>query len=158
SSQNALSVGERTPAHRQESREKQLKLESGALRAPTGALRLATVKKGQDRSADTEDLSNAVKIFWNKRTREKAGRPSPLHPRKPPRLGKIRFNWIPTRDLVRPWPFAIFMWAAIVVAAFAVLAVYAHKNAFAPDAIPAPHTRMNLAMTPAIATRVNGNS
>src|SRR3989442_6364839 len=51
-------------------------------------------------AASTEAV-NSLKIFWDKRTREKAGRPSPLHPQTPPRPGKIRFNWIPTRDLVR---------------------------------------------------------
>ena len=133
-------------------------LDSGALRAPTGSLDLKGIEKPETRPAGVAELSNSLQVFWAKRTRDKAGRPSPLHPRKPPRLGKARFNWTPSRDLVRPWPFAIFVWAAAVIAAFAVLAVYAHKNAFAPEAISDPHTRMSLAITPVIATRVNGNS
>src|SRR6266496_3839872 len=110
-------------------------------------------------SPASKDLAQAaLDLFWGKRTREKAGRKSPLHPRRPPRLGKIRFNWTPTRDLVRPWPFAIFIWAAVAIAAFAVLAVYADKNAFAPQAISDPHTRTSLKTKPLIATRVNADS
>jgi hypothetical protein len=158
SSQYALSVGEHETTHRQESYRQQLQLDSGALRAPTGSLELKGIEQPEPRAAGVAELSNALQVFWAKRTRDKAGRPSPLHPRKPPQLGKARFNWTPSRDLVRPWPFAIFVWAAALIAAFAVLAVYAHKNAFAPEAISDPHTRMSLGITPVIATRVNGNS
>lgn len=146
SSQYALTVGDREPIGRG----------SGALRVPTGSLDLPEEPKG--RSAPPAELSNALKVFWGKRTREKAGRPSPLHPRTPPRLGKIRFNWVPSRDLIRPWPFAIFIWAVIVVATFAGLAAFAHKNAFAPEAVSDPHTRRIFARTPPVASQVNGNS
>jgi hypothetical protein len=121
-------------------------------------LDLSVFEKVKSRGAAAEELTNALKVFWNKRTREKAGRPSPLHPRTPPHLGKMRFNWTATRDLIRPWPFAIFIWAVIVVATFSALAAFAHKNAFAPDAISAQHTRMNLSITPVIAKQANGNS
>src|SRR5262249_8632031 len=128
-SQIAVDVGERETGQQKGGHERQriAKTESGSL-VGTGPLDSASSEKLKRQSAESESLSNALKVFWNKRTREKAGRPSPLHPRKPPRLGKARFNWMPTRDLVRPWPFAVFVWAAVVVAAFAVLAVYAQKN------------------------------
>jgi FHA domain-containing protein len=156
--QFALSVGEREPIHKQERYQKQLQVDSGALRAPTAELDLKAFEKLKDRMGGAADLSNALQVFWGKRTREKAGRPSPLHPHAPPRLGKIRFNWTPTRDLIRPWPFAIFSWATVAIAAFAVLAVYAHKNAFAPEAISDPHTRTSLKIKPVIATQVNADS
>ena len=57
-------------------------------------------------------------VFWEKRKREagKMQRLSPMRPQTPPRvLGKARFNWTPTRDLVRPWPMSIFTWGVIVV-------------------------------------------
>jgi len=60
--------------------------------------------------------------------------------------------------LIRPWPFALFIWAVIIVAAFAAIAAFAHKNAFAPEAISDPHTRKNLTITPVIAKQPNGNS
>jgi pSer/pThr/pTyr-binding forkhead associated (FHA) protein len=158
SSQYALNVGERETTHQREAYQKQVQIDSGALRAPTGSLDPKATEKLETPTAGGTALENAVQVFWAKRTRDKAGRPSPLHPRKPPRLGKARFNWTPTRDLVRPWPFALFIWAAVAIAAFAVFGAYAHKIAFAPEAISDPHTRMTLAMTPSIATRVNGNS
>ncbi len=159
--QFALTVGERETAHQRESHRRHsgiAKGESGALRAPTGPLNLSAAEQLRTRIQDAGEVSNALKVFWNKRTREKAGRPSPLHPRRPPRLGKIRFNWIPSRDLVRPWPFAIFIWAVIVVATFSALAAFAHKNAFAPGAISEAHIEANLTVTPTIAKQANANS
>lgn len=104
------------------------------------------------------DVVNSIKVFWEKRTREKAGRPSPLHPRTPPRVGKIRFNWIPTRDLVRPWPFAIFLWAVIVVGTLSAVAAFAYKKAFTPRPLSAAHTRSGFVLTPAIAKQPNAGS
>ena len=112
--QFALSVGARESIHKPGRYKQQLPLDSGALRAPTADLDLKAFEKLKHRTGGAADLSNALQVFWGKRTREKAGRPSPLHPHTPPRLGKIRFNWTPTRDLIRPWPFAIFIWATVV--------------------------------------------
>ena len=62
---------------------------------------------------DDTEIAQALNVFWEKRKREagKMQRTSPLRPQKPMRvLGKARFNWTPTRDLVRPWPLAVFIW------------------------------------------------
>jgi hypothetical protein len=112
-------------------------------------------------SAPVEEESEAaLAVFWDKRKREagKITRPSPLRPHAPPRLGKARFNWAPTRDLVRPWPFAILTWAAIVVAVLTVVAAFSFTTAFSPSPVSNPHTRTALSMTPAIANRPNGNT
>lgn len=109
-------------------------------------------------TAPTSEATSSLKVFWGKRSREKAGRPSPLHPRTPPRVGKIRFNWIPTRDLVRPWPFAIFIWAAIVVGALSTVAAFAYKNAFTPQPLSASHASTSLALLPPIAKYANSGS
>jgi len=109
-------------------------------------------------AAPSSETTNSLKVFWDKRTREKAGLPSPLHPRTPPRLGKIRFNWIPTRDLVRPWPFAIFIWALIVVATLSAVAAVKYKIAFAPEPISTPHTTSAFTLMPAIAKQPIGSS
>ena len=140
--QFAVNIGERVTRHTGELYQKQL-----AVKQKTG-----------DLIARSPEVVNSLKVFWDKRTREKAGRPSPLHPRTPPRLGKIRFNWIPTRDLVRPWPFAIFIWAVIVVGSLSAVAAFSYKIAFAPEPISAPHTRQALTLTPAIAKRPDGGS
>ncbi|MDQ2921131.1 MAG: FHA domain-containing protein [Acidobacteriota bacterium] len=158
--QFALAIGERESPHKIEKYKRQLASRvTGALKVPTGALEESVDRqKVRSGTGGLSDLKNSLQVFWSKRTREKAGRQSPLHPRTPPSLGKIRFNWKPTRDLVRPWPFAIFIWAVIVVGAFAAFAVFAHKNAFAPDSISDPHTRKTFALLPAIAKQANGNS
>ncbi|MDQ6652361.1 MAG: FHA domain-containing protein [Acidobacteriota bacterium] len=135
--QYALHVGEREPRHKVE--------------------RLKTQPAVEDRVADS-GVASSLRVFWDKRTREKAGRLSPLHPQTPPRLGKARFNWTPTRDLIRPWPLAIFVWALIVVGALSAVAAFKYKNAFAPQPISAPHTRQNFTLMPAIAKQPNGSS
>ncbi len=78
-----------------------------------------------DKTQDSAEVSQALNVFWEKRKREagKMQRGSPLRPQKPMRvLGKARFNWTPTRDLVRPWPFSIFVWGFLAVALFSVVA------------------------------------
>jgi len=156
SSEFAFNVGDRAPAY--EPKTGEMRKVSGALQATTGSLNKTALEKMEGRTLTSPELTNALKVFWGKRTREKAGRPSPLHPRRPPRTGKARFNWTGTRDLIRPWPFAIFIWAVLVVATFAALAAFAHKNAFAPEAVSDPHTRNSLTIKPAIAKQANANS
>jgi hypothetical protein len=136
--QFALNVGERETRHREESHQKQLVTEP--------------------RPHGSSEIADALKVFWGKRTREKAGRPSLLHPQTPPRPGKARFNWTPTRDLVRPWPFSIFIWAFILVGGLSVVAAYKYKTAFTPGPLSAPHTRTAFTLTPAIARQPNGSS
>jgi len=156
----ALNVGERESSHKLDVYKAQIvRRESGPLKTPTGSLNVSSGERQRSGAVTgLSDVMNALKVFWGKRTREKAGRKSPLHPQTPPRPGKFQFNWTPTRDLVRPWPFAIFIWAAIVVATLATFAAFAHKNAFAPnEPISTAHTRTAFTLTPPIAKRPNGN-
>jgi hypothetical protein len=137
--QFALNVGERKPVHKVETYKKQI--------------------NAARRVAGKPEVSSSLKIWWDdKRTREKAGRLSPLHPRTPPLLGKAQFAWMPTRDLVRPWPFAIFIWAVIVIGTLSAVAAVKYKIAFAPKRISASHTRTAFAMMPAIAKQASGGS
>ncbi|MDT5261621.1 MAG: hypothetical protein QOC61_625, partial [Acidobacteriota bacterium] len=81
----------------------------------------------QPPTEETTEMAQALNVFWEKRKREagKMQRVSPLRPQKPMRvLGKARFNWTPTRDLVRPWPFSIFVWGFAVVAALSAVAAF----------------------------------
>jgi pSer/pThr/pTyr-binding forkhead associated (FHA) protein len=158
--QFGLNVGEREAIHKLEAYETRSHADrgSGPLKI-TGPL--VEPSKGKTVDGEVEHqaaIANALRIFWEKRTREKAGRPSPLHPRKPPHLGKARFNWVPTRDLSRPWPVAIFVWAAIGVAAFSTIAAFAHRVTFAPGPISDSHTRKSFVLTPAIATTANNEA
>lgn len=104
------------------------------------------------------DVAQALDLFWGKRTREKAGRPSPLHPLRPPRVGKARFNWTPTRDLVRPWPFSVFLWSIVVLGALSIGAAFLYTSAYSPAPVSDSHETMNLTLTPAIAKRPNAGS
>jgi hypothetical protein len=138
SRQMALNPGEREARHETDARSRQSAIDSPTVN-PFAAV-------------------NALQVFWGKRTREKAGRPSPLHPRTPPRLGKARFNWRSTRDLVRPWPFGIVIWAFLVFGALSIVAAIKYKTLFAPGKVSDPHARSAFTLTPAIARQPNNNS
>jgi len=120
---------------------------------------------GEDRKPaaeePSEEVSQALNVFWEKRKREagKMQRVSPLRPQKPMRvLGKARFNWTPTRDLVRPWPFSVFVWGAALVALASVAAAYFYSAAFAPAPISAAHAAARISSEPAIAARANASA
>jgi hypothetical protein len=103
----------------------------------------------------------ALDVFWEKRKREagKVSRPSPLRPRQPaPKLGKARFNWKPTRDLERPWPFSIFTWGVVVVGLLSIVAAFSYTSAFSPAPLSNAHARSDFTLTPAIAREPNANS
>lgn len=106
----------------------------------------------------SSDVADALDLFWGKRTREKAGRQTPLHPRQPPRLGKARFNWTPTRDLVRPWPFQVFTWSLVIIGLVSVAAAIWYTSAYSPAPVSEPHLRSSMTMTPAIAKRANSRA
>ena len=102
-----------------------------------------------------------IDVFWERRKkREKAARPSPLHPRLQARPGKVRWNWLPTRDLARPWPFSIFIWGTIMVAAFAIITALSFASAYSPAPLSSPHQRANFALAAdgKIANKLNSNS
>jgi hypothetical protein len=112
-------------------------------------------------AADSFDISQTLNVFWEKRKREagKMDRLSPLRPRKPARvLGKARFNWTPTRDLERPWPFSIFVWGFAAVALCAAVAAVVYAQAYAPAPVSPAHARATLDAEPPIARRANASA
>ena len=122
------------------------------------ARRAAEAGETEAKTAAPSETPDAIKIFWNSRTRERAARRSRLHPKPPKVLGRERFNWTPTGDLVRTWPKAVFTLAAIVVGMLSVGAAIKYKTAFAPRPVSAPHARTDFALTSAIARRPSGGS
>ena len=107
------------------------------------------------------EVAQALNVFWEKRKREagKMQRGSPLRPQKPMRvLGKARFNWTPTRDLVRPWPASVFVWGFAVVLALSALAAYVYAEAYAPAPISSAHAAAAGRSDPPIAARANASS
>lgn len=112
-------------------------------------------------SAEMAGLAQALNVFWEKRKREagKMQRVSPLRPQKPMRvLGKARFNWTPTRDLVRPWPFSIFVWGTAFIVALSAVAAYVYAEAYAPAPISAAHAAAAIRSQPPIAARANASA
>jgi hypothetical protein len=112
-------------------------------------------------SQEFTQLAQALNVFWEKRKREagKMQRVSPLRPRKALRvLGKARFNWTPTRDLVRPWPFSIFVWGTALVIALSAVAAYVYAEAYAPAPISSGHVAAAFRSQPPIAARPNAGS
>jgi hypothetical protein len=118
----------------------------------------APVGSRETTTPGADEVAQALDLFWGKRSREKAAHKSLLHPRRPPRLGKARFNWTPTRDLIRPWPFAVFLWAAVVLGVLSVAAAFGYTAAFAPAPISSAHSRMSLLLTPPVAKEPNAGS
>lgn len=110
---------------------------------------------------DTSEVAQALNVFWEKRKREagKMQRGTPLRPQKPMRvLGKARFNWTPTRDLVRPWPFSVFVWGTALVAVLSVVAAYVYAEAYAPAPVSAAHAAAAIRSQPPIAARANASA
>ncbi len=106
-------------------------------------------------------VADALKEFWDKRTRDKAARPSPLHPKQVARPGKAQFSWKPTRDLARTWPASVFIWAAVIIGAVSIAAAFWYAQAFSPGAVSRVHVQSSLSgatPTTAIAAQPNANS
>jgi hypothetical protein len=70
--------------------------------------------------------------------------------------GKAMINWKPTRDLRRPWRFALFVWAFLLVGAVAVVAYYKYPETYAPLPLASPHALSKEQSS--IAAASNGNS
>ncbi len=81
-----------------------------------------------------------LKVFWEKRTREKEDWGTRLRPTEKPKPGKAMFNWRPTGDLRRPWRFALFIWAFSIVGALGLFAFLNYPQAYSPKPLSNPHT------------------
>jgi pSer/pThr/pTyr-binding forkhead associated (FHA) protein len=83
---------------------------------------------------------DVLKVFWDKRTRDKEDRGSRLRPVEKPRPGKAMINWRPTRDLRRTWRVGLFVWAFLLISAIGVLAFFKYPVAYAPEPLSTAHT------------------
>lgn len=101
----------------------------------------------------------ALKVFWDKRKREagKIAEKTPLRPKGDRRVGKIQFNWRPTRDLRKLWRKSYFIWGAAIVAILSVAALFVYNQVYSPGAISAPHLSGD-AGERNIALRANGGN
>jgi len=86
-----------------------------------------------------EPHGDVLKVFWEKRTREKEDWGTRLRPTEKPVPGKAMFNWRPTRDLRRPWRTGLFIWAFLLITAVGVFAYFRYPTAYEPDPLSNPH-------------------
>ncbi|PYT01717.1 MAG: hypothetical protein DMF63_02405 [Acidobacteria bacterium] len=101
-------------------------------------------------------IDDVLKVFWEKRSREKEDWGSRLRPKEKPRPGKAMFNWRPTGDLRRKWRIGLFVWAFLLISAIAALAFFKYPSAYAPVPLSSAHANVIDASPIAIAS--NGNS
>ncbi len=108
----------------------------------------------------TAEVSDVLKVFWEKRSREKEELGTPLHPVSKPLPGKARINWRPTKDLTPSWRGGLFTWSLLIIALASVLAIYFYPQVFAPADLSSPHIRSSFVGTEAgfIANRPNANA
>ncbi len=105
-------------------------------------------------------VSDVLKVFWEKRTREKEDFGSILRPVGKPLPGKAQINWKPTRDLTSSWRGGLFSWTLIIIALLSFAAVYLYPQFYAPEKLSSPHARSSFTGTEAghIANRTNANA
>jgi thioredoxin reductase (NADPH) len=111
----------------------------------------------------TQD-EESLKVFWEKRKREagKIAEKTALRPKGDRRVGKIQFNWRPTRDLRKLWRKSYFIWGAAIVAALSAAALVVYNQAYSPGAISSPHMLSEVSAADAgarnVALRPNGGA
>lgn len=107
-----------------------------------------------DRS--NQEVADVLKVFWEKRSREKEDWGTRLRPTEKPQPGKAMINWKPTRDLQRPWRFGLFLWAFLIIGVLSAVAFYRYPQAYVSKPLSNPHVKQidqNL-----VANRSNENS
>jgi len=106
--------------------------------------------------AGMPDAGDVLKVFWEKRTRQKEDWGTRLRPTEKPKPGKAMFNWRPTRDLKRTWRYGLFVWAFIIVGAIGVFAYFKYPQAYSPKPLTMAHSKVFESSPIAVAS--NGNS
>ncbi len=106
------------------------------------------------------EISDVLKVFWEKRSRDKEDFGSILRPVGKPLPGKAQINWKPTKDLTSSWRGGLFTWSLIIIALLVIPAIYLYPQIFAPEDLSNPHLRSSLTGTEAgfIANRPNANA
>jgi pSer/pThr/pTyr-binding forkhead associated (FHA) protein len=92
-----------------------------------------------DGAVSQSAIDDVLKVFWDKRTREKEEWGSRLRPSEKPRPGKAMINWRPTGDLRRTWRVGLFVWAFLLIGAIGVLAFFKYPVAYAPEPLSTAH-------------------
>jgi|CXWL01.1.fsa_nt_gi pSer/pThr/pTyr-binding forkhead associated (FHA) protein len=105
--------------------------------------------------AGMPDAGDVLKVFWEKRTREKEDLGTRLRPTEKPKPGKAMFNWRPTRDLKRTWRLGLFVWAFLIIGVVGVFAYFRYPQAYSPKPLSNPHAQNIEGSTIAVASNSN---
>lgn len=108
----------------------------------------------------TAEVTDVLKVFWEKRTRDKEDWGTALRPAGKPMPGKAQINWRPTNDLRGAWRGGLFAWTLLIIGVLSFAAFYLRPQIFAPAELSNPHARASFDNTEAgfIAARPNANS
>lgn len=101
-------------------------------------------------------MADVLKVFWEKRTRDKEDWGTRLRPTAKPEPGKAAINWKPTGDLRRPWRVGILIWTIAIFAVLAFLTFKKYPQAYAEKPLASPHVENT--ENSSIAVAPNGNS
>lgn len=88
-----------------------------------------------------QESAGVLKVFWEKRTREKEDWGTRLRPTAKPQPGKALINWKPTNDLRRPWQIGLFIWAFLIFGVLAVVAFYRFPQTYVSKPLSNPHIK-----------------
>ncbi|MGB7070209.1 MAG: FHA domain-containing protein [Pyrinomonadaceae bacterium] len=126
---------------------------TGDLRKETPSFPSLRKLSGQRIKPEEADV---LKVFWEKRTRDKEDWGTRLRPTEKPQPGKLLINWKPTHDLRRPWRFGLFVWALLIVGSFAAIAYWKYPQSYVGKPLASAHADNIEGST--IAVMANGNS
>ncbi len=127
----------------------------------TGLLHAARLQRGMTGlltsilslpESEQKRFQQAMSVFWERRKaaikgEQKLDEQSPLEPRELPEelkrhnlhLGKKRFNWTPTDDLIRPWPRGYLYVFGALTTILCAIAFFAWEAAYVPGDTSNPH-------------------
>ena len=103
-----------------------------------------------------QEADGVLKVFWEKRSREKDDWGTRLRPTQKPLPGKSMFNWRPTADLRRRWRSGLFLWSILLIGTMGAFAFFRFPNTYAPKPLSKVHSE-DVNDSP-IAALSNGNS
>ncbi len=117
--------------------------------------RRAQIGAAEPHAPSESSIDDVMKVFWEKRTRDKEDWGTRLRPAEKPRPGKAMFNWRPTGDLRRKWRIGLFVWAFLLISAIAVLAFFKYPTAYEPVPLSSAHANYIDNSTVAISSNTN---
>lgn len=121
-----------------------------------GEYRLSPIKSAESAEGADKGPGDVLKVFWEKRTRDKEEQGTRLRPVGKPEPGKAVIKWKPTGDLRRPWRTSLFIWAFLIFGGIAVVGFWKYPESFASKPLSSPHIKKIDASM--IANRGNDNS